>query len=355
MDWSNEAYVKVYTRETDDDLALSWEARAVWDAALKKFDRSGVIATKRGARGLAALVRIPIEVVERAIPELLTDGRLVERDDCFIAPNYIEAQEASKSDKLRQKESRERRRSGVTFRDAPVTNRDVIDPAVTKRDQPSQIVTDRHERSHDVTLCSALHSVADPEQSALPRVESALPELPDPGAAVRLERVQAAAPAPAPLRSAAVPSATPNGSPERVRFTHDAWELGRLAHQKLRERGIDASAVPWPPMIGGAAGSDLNALVRELLAGDPPDLASARVTIERRIAVAVAEAEREGHLRWFAPTRIWDPKSFWRAAETTPEHVRTRAGPRAATPTRPAAPPRTGRPLPNLADLPEER
>lgn len=140
MDWSNEPYVKVYTRETDDDLALSWEARALWDRLMAKFDRSGVVETKRGGRGLAAITRMPAEVVERVLPELLEDGRLVEVDDGYMAPNFIAAQEASKSDKLRQRESRERRRSRN------------LDTAVTDRDAS---VTNRDQTSRDVTLCSA--------------------------------------------------------------------------------------------------------------------------------------------------------------------------------------------------------
>jgi hypothetical protein len=140
MDWANESYVKVYTRDTDDDLALSWEARAVWDRLMKKFDRSGMFESKRGPRGIAAATQIPLLVVERVLPELLADGRLVAVDEGYLAPNYIAAQEASKSDKLRQKESRDRRRARN------------LDGAITDR---SQDVTPRDETVATVTLCSA--------------------------------------------------------------------------------------------------------------------------------------------------------------------------------------------------------
>src|SRR5436309_1936659 len=106
MDWSNEEYVKVYRRETDDDLILSWQARALWAAMMIKFDRAGLIETRRRARGLAALVRIPVDVVQAALPELLEDGRVQEVPVGYFARNFLIAQEASKSDKLRQRDSR---------------------------------------------------------------------------------------------------------------------------------------------------------------------------------------------------------------------------------------------------------
>lgn len=174
MDWSNEPYVRVYTRETDDDIALSWEARAVWDAAMKRFDRSGIVSTKRRARGLAALIRIPAEVVERALPELLEDGRIREVDGGYIAPNFIAAQEASKSDRFRQKEVRDRRRASVTGRDSNVTK---SDSNVTTGHDATEPVTSTHDASHDVTLCSAVHCIADP----LPRVALPARAIPGPG------------------------------------------------------------------------------------------------------------------------------------------------------------------------------
>lgn len=155
MDWSNEPYVKLYTRETDDDLVLSWQARAVWHELLKKLDRSGVLQTRRGARGVAAAVRIPLDVVTHALAELLDDGRLQETEAGYFAPNFIAAQEAKKSDKLRQKEARERRAARaseealVTPRNGRVTKRDV--------DERSDDETSRGAAVSDenVTLCSA--------------------------------------------------------------------------------------------------------------------------------------------------------------------------------------------------------
>lgn len=148
MDWENERYVRVYVRDTVDDAVLSWEALALWNQMLRKMDRSGVIDVGRhGAMGLAALVRIPLHVVEPALLELIGDGRIVVNPNTnqILAPNYMHAQEARQSDKLRQAESRARRRD------------------------LSQNVTERHELSQPVTPC---HTVS--PQPSLPVLSLAL-------------------------------------------------------------------------------------------------------------------------------------------------------------------------------------
>lgn len=159
VDWSNEDYVRVYTRETGDDLDLSWEALALWRALLLKFDKSGVIAARNGWISIARLTRIPTEVVHRAGPELLSDGRLVQVGGGFFAPNYTEAQTASKSDKVRQRESRDRRRESAALQ--------TVDISINGH-SVSRAVTPSHEQSRNVTLCSAL------PPSALPPVADPL-------------------------------------------------------------------------------------------------------------------------------------------------------------------------------------
>lgn len=156
MDWSNEDYVRLYRRVTDDDLLLSWEARAVWHEMLKKFDRSGLLETRRGMRGLAALLHVPRDVVERVIPELLEDGRIQETPTGYFAKNFLEAQEAPKSDRLRARESRIRRR------DAAAGTVSTTSP-VTICDESSRGVTPGHALSHDVTLTCP--SLAKPSQA----------------------------------------------------------------------------------------------------------------------------------------------------------------------------------------------
>jgi hypothetical protein len=103
IDWSNEPFARLYKRETDDDLMLTWQARAVWHEFLKRCDRSGLVATRRGAVGLAALLRIPLDVIETAMDELAEDGRVRLLPEVgWVAPNYVAANFTARSNAARQ-------------------------------------------------------------------------------------------------------------------------------------------------------------------------------------------------------------------------------------------------------------
>lgn len=117
----------------------------------------------------------------------------------------------------------------------------------------------------------------------------------------------------------------------RIKINHDAWTHASDEHRRLRA-GIDRSAIPWPAMPCGDAYGELGKRTLELLAMDP-SFDNARVVHRRRVAVAVAEAKREGHLRWFTPWQFYDAERFWRAAELSPEQASApRRGPRASEP-----------------------
>jgi hypothetical protein len=155
VNWADERYVRVYTRDTAEWLALRWEAKALLPLLLRKADRAGVIAVKPGpnrARLVAGLVAIPADVVEPAIADLLADGSLVESELGFTFPNYIEAQESPQTNAQRQRESRARRRDLGTQSRHSVTDRDPI---------ASHIVTEHHALSQAVTPSLAVPSRAD--------------------------------------------------------------------------------------------------------------------------------------------------------------------------------------------------
>jgi uncharacterized phage protein (TIGR02220 family) len=170
MDWSNERYVRVYTRDSEDLLVMSWEARALLWELHRKCDRAGVIETRMGARGLSAVTRIPADVVARALPELLDgDGApLVVHPKGYLLRNFIEAQETPQSDAHRARESRARRRD--EYLDSTiVTNRDAI---VTSGHAPSHGVTSSH-------TASLLPSV--PSDPCLPSKPTEIPPYPPSG------------------------------------------------------------------------------------------------------------------------------------------------------------------------------
>ena len=143
MDWTNELFVRLYVRDSADWKVLPWQARCLLPLLLRRVDRAGVLETRHGVKGVAALVDLPIDVVEPGLAALLEDGSVTQHDRGYLLPNFIEAQESNKSDKARAKEYRDKRRAkalaDVTPRDATVTPRDVG-------------VTPHHAASHGVTL-----------------------------------------------------------------------------------------------------------------------------------------------------------------------------------------------------------
>jgi hypothetical protein len=75
-------------------------------------DRAGRLDLGRpGLRGLAALVRIPVEVVEGAVAELVASETLAMEGDTVIVPHFVEAQAAQASAAERKRRERELRKS----------------------------------------------------------------------------------------------------------------------------------------------------------------------------------------------------------------------------------------------------
>lgn len=153
-----------------------------------------------------------------------------------------------------------------------------------------------------------------------------------------------------PARDPAVPDTTPDAIPPpdpiptasqrraeiRRRLIGRCWDMAGAAFRELGGDGIEPGAHdPWRGMPGsGDPGMDLLIkLVDRLLIGEPPDAERVADTMTRRIAVAVAEARAADPptRRWVTPMRLWDPASFAKGAENSPEQVRprgARAGPK---------------------------
>jgi DNA-binding transcriptional regulator YhcF (GntR family) len=202
IDWANEPYVRLYKRETDDDLLLTWEARAVWHEMLKRFDRSGLLETRRGVRGLAAMIRIPLDVVERVLQELLEDGRVVSIPNVgFAAKNYISANDTPRTDRARKEESRHRRINSVLSS----TNSEI----------------QCHAESRAVTQSRADQIISDHQS----------PEIPAPGDGLSLNAPLELTTEPAPKKRGRKPSAS-TSIPED-------WEPRQQERELARSLGID--------------------------------------------------------------------------------------------------------------------
>lgn len=157
MDWANERYVRLYTSETADQAAWSWQARMVWPWLLAKADRAGVIATKTAARGVAALTRLPIEHVEIGLGDLMADGCVEEwRGGGYKIRNFLEAQNTPSSNSKRVAELRARERLDS---DSNAAERDVTGCNAEKRGE-----TDGNDSTQDETICAPDLSRTEPKQ-----------------------------------------------------------------------------------------------------------------------------------------------------------------------------------------------
>lgn len=140
MDFSDEPYVRKYTRKTVTNRLLGWEGRAVLDAMLGEFDPAGIFEIRGdAARCIMAVTEIPLEVVKLALQRLIETETWVVTARSITWPTYEEAQNCMRSDRIRKRESR-RARSAQS-----VTGADTIGRAVTN-------VTSGHAESREVTL-----------------------------------------------------------------------------------------------------------------------------------------------------------------------------------------------------------
>jgi hypothetical protein len=151
MDWSNERYVRLYTRDTRTWLKLKWEGQSLLALLIRKMDRSGILDDmEEPIEDISLVTGFPEEHTKVGLERLIKYGVVhINTDNTLVMPNYIDAQESSKTDKQRQRESRERRKA----RAQSVTKRDDL---VTKCDGN---VTSGHNLSQPVTpTCAVLCS-----------------------------------------------------------------------------------------------------------------------------------------------------------------------------------------------------
>ena len=148
MNFDDERFVKIYPRNTTNWKLLGWEGRCVLMMLLREVDRAGCLDIEGGMEGLALLLDLPPDVTERGFASCVKRGSVVQNGNTAIIPNFVKAQEARQTDRVRQAESRARRRE-LGMMSHIVTNEA---RPVTFCDQTSHDVTASHTESHDVTL-----------------------------------------------------------------------------------------------------------------------------------------------------------------------------------------------------------
>lgn len=117
MNWADEPWVKVYTRDTPKILALKWQGRTVLWEFVRKADRAGVIAVgtddpDERAEIIADMFRLPVDVVSAGLGRLIDKGTVeAHLGGYLVLVDHIEAQAASSSNNERARRSRARRRA----------------------------------------------------------------------------------------------------------------------------------------------------------------------------------------------------------------------------------------------------
>lgn len=116
MDYSNEEWIKVYTRDTAAWRCTSLAARGLALEINRNMGRftDEISLGSRGLQAVAALVSATWTEVEPLLEELIRDGRLVydpERQ-VLIDPNHLERQKSTSSPAQRKRDSR---KAGVTL------------------------------------------------------------------------------------------------------------------------------------------------------------------------------------------------------------------------------------------------
>lgn len=167
MRWEDERWVKVYTRDTGEWLALGWEAQALFLFALRKADRAGILKTgKMRTRGLAGMTGMPLDVVERVVPLLLEDGCLRETDGGYVIPNFLAAQEALTSASQRKRDQRERARDRALADGMPDGTSGMVIESMAQKRNAANVTPARHASTSQHIVTPEGHA-----QEVTPRVD----------------------------------------------------------------------------------------------------------------------------------------------------------------------------------------
>lgn len=168
MDWTDEHYVKLYTRKTATRLLWPWQGRALHPLLMCEVDKAGTldVGSRDPVRTVAVMVGMPEEVVKVGLDALLEDGTAELVGGRLVLPRFLEAQEARKTHAASARHHREKVRDLARAKppkelERPVMARDGAVSRVTDGDPPSPALP-----------------VPDPVPKSLPAQEAAPPKPP---------------------------------------------------------------------------------------------------------------------------------------------------------------------------------
>lgn len=190
LNWGDERYVRLFTRDTASWKKLSWRARGLYALLRRTADRAGVIDDLDDREAVAAQVdaREDRPGVSAALDELVAGGwveeHVVPKGLRLVIPEFIESEETQTLPAARQRTLRERRRDQGRLREPPMTVTPASHAAVTHERNANvtpplrdDVTPASHAAvTHDVTLASPLPSV--PSVPVLPG-DVARPGAPD--------------------------------------------------------------------------------------------------------------------------------------------------------------------------------
>lgn len=327
MDWSEERYVRVYTRDTADLLAFGWEGRLVWYELLRKADRCGVIEHGGDLDILPELLRVPPEIFRVGLERIVKRRSAQVTDRAIVIPNHVPANEAKQSDAHRQRESRARRRQMAMS--GTVTNRDVGEQdgaeeagsgAVSDRDvNPDNVALDS-EDGRTVTNRDAMESrnVSPASRVSRGRSQDVTPSLAVPSS--QSARPSSASPSPTPIvrtPSDHVRAHVGGVDPPRDAYqaaADELWQEQEQAKADMRAAGVD----PQSRGLGMVHPAKLE-LVRRIAdqAANGRGLEVAVADCRHVLAVLLAEAKVSRVLRWIDGGH-WEPKRFAQLLSQSP-------------------------------------
>lgn len=145
MDWADEHYVKLFTRDTVTWKLWPWQAKCLLPLLERKVDAAGFLpcGTHDPAMAVAAVVEIPTDVVRPGLDAMIATGTVELVDRQLLLVNFVAAQESRMTDRRKSLDYRERRKAAVRA-EAIAKLSDSLNATVTARHSASPAVTECH-------------------------------------------------------------------------------------------------------------------------------------------------------------------------------------------------------------------
>jgi hypothetical protein len=171
VNFEDEHYVRIYTRDTKTWLRWGWEGQAVFALTARKLDALGRLSVDDPVADVALLTGMPEDVVRVGLKRVLASGALVAHEGYLECPNWIDGQTATKSDSARCREYRARlkaRRVIPRGERYPDTGRVEVDTKHVARDTPRVEVDTKRPCSTQGDIGSSNPTQPNPDQIRLP-------------------------------------------------------------------------------------------------------------------------------------------------------------------------------------------